>query len=303
MPRLFFLVYIGIHNSSILIKIQNLLKKLYLCEAPLFGSRLMVKKMIKKILNKVNKRIFRMKVDFHTVNNPLKLPTDYNDGYCIIPDNLLHKDAVFYSFGAGEDVEVEAKLVKQYGCECYIFDPTPRSEHHLQLMRDKISAGEKMLIGGTDRPYDLSPELMDKIHFDLLGIWEEDTTVRFYEPKNKEHVSHSITNLQKTEDYIDVEVRQLKTIMAEKGHTQVDFLKMDIEGAEFKVIDNLLSSGVKFHALYLEFHLIDKGDYLKSVKHIQSYISKLEKAGYCFLSGVKNQYYSCIHQDWLNQHK
>jgi hypothetical protein len=42
--------------------------------------------------------------------------------------------------------------------------------------------------------------------------------------------------------------------MAQLGHSQLDVLKMDIEGAEYAVIDSLVSSGVRPRQLLVEFH-------------------------------------------------
>ena len=41
----------------------------------------------------------------------------------------------------------------------------------------------------------------------------------------------------KGEKYIDVNVKKLRSIMNELGHTRIDLLKMDIEGSECDVIE------------------------------------------------------------------
>lgn len=256
--------------------------------------------MLKKLVNKIQKKLYKINVKYQSIEPSMKVATDYQEGYCLLPANLLHKDAIFYSFGAGEDIEVETNFVSQFDCDVHIFDPTPRSLNHINKLKETIAAGKKMPVGSIPNTfYKISADKLSHIHFHPLGVWEEDTKVKFFEPSNKEHVSHSITNLQETDDYIEVKVKQLKTIMQELGHSHIDFLKMDIEGAEFKVIDNILATGVKFHALYLEFHHVDMSKYVKSTQHIESYIHKLEKAGYVFLSGTKNKYFSCVHKDWL----
>jgi len=51
-----------------------------------------------------------------------------------------------------------------------------------------------------------------------------------------------------------VRFHRLKTVMDNLGHRKIDILKMDIEGAEYKVIDDFLSSGIDVRQLLVEFH-------------------------------------------------
>ena len=44
----------------------------------------------------------------------------------------------------------------------------------------------------------------------------------------------------KSEKYINVNVKKLRSIMNELGHTKIDLLKMNIEGSECDVIDDML---------------------------------------------------------------
>ena len=77
--------------------------------------------------------------------------------------------------------------------------------------------------------------------------------MKFYVPKNPEHVSHSLVNLQKTEDFISVKVKRLADIMKELGHQQVDLLKIDIEGAEYKVLQSILEDDLDIPVICVEY--------------------------------------------------
>lgn len=76
-----------------------------------------------------------------------------------------------------------------------------------------------------------------------------------YSTKNENYVSGSILQHDGVkEETIEVEFKSLKSIMKQLGHRHIDILKMDIEGAEFQVIKNILSDGIQFYELCVEFH-------------------------------------------------
>jgi hypothetical protein len=79
------------------------------------------------------------------------------------------------------------------------------------------------------------------------------------------------------DDGIEVTARSLKTIMASLGHEQVDILKMDIEGAEYGVLEGMLNSPLRPTQLLLEFHHRFPG--LSVADTVQAVI-KLRQAGY-----------------------
>jgi len=49
-------------------------------------------------------------------------------------------------------------------------------------------------------------------------------------------------------------VYSLKTIMNKLGHQRLDLLKLDIEGGEYEVLNNLIASEIVVDQLLIEFH-------------------------------------------------
>ena len=49
-------------------------------------------------------------------------------------------------------------------------------------------------------------------------------------------------------------MKRLTTVMKELGHERIDLLKLDIEGAEYGVIEDMQSSGILPKQLLVEFH-------------------------------------------------
>jgi FkbM family methyltransferase len=150
-----------------------------------------------------------------------KVGTRY--GGWIVPASLVRSDWVCYCGGVGEDVSFDIGLVERFGCEVYAFDPTPRAIEYARVHAEK----------------------QPKFHFQDVGLWSSDESLRFYSPPDPAFVSHSAVNLQGTDSYFEAEGRSLPTIMSEYGHANVDLLKIDIEGAEHTVIASMLSAGIR----------------------------------------------------------
>jgi len=233
-----------------------------------------------KILKQKLNKIFSPKLKFEKdlTQGLLRIGNDY--GFCYLPEKLLNAESVVYSFGAGEDISVETAIVNKFNCKVYIFDPTPKSILHFKSLIENTLKGEVTLIGDSQQHYSLNKSNMDLLQYYPYALWNEDTMVRFYEPINKNHVSHSITNIQASETYIDVVAKQLKSIIDEIGNDKIDLLKLDIEGAEYMVLDNILDQNISIKAIYLEFHHSAELNYKQNQLRIQKYIDQLFEKGY-----------------------
>jgi FkbM family methyltransferase len=154
-----------------------------------------------------------------------------NYGGWVIPSSMLNKDSVVYCVGCGEDITFDLGLIEAFSCSVHGFDPTPRAVQHV-----KDNAGN-------------NPNYV----FHEFGLWDCEDTLRFFPPQNPEHVSHSLLNLQKTADYIEVKVKSLLQIMKDIGHQSVNLLKIDIEGAEYRVLHNIISENIPIDIICVEF--------------------------------------------------
>jgi FkbM family methyltransferase len=178
-----------------------------------------------KFLRKLARFLFRPKALL-----PLeKLGSDY--GGWVVPSSLLSATSVCYCAGVGEDITFDLALIQRFGCDVHAFDPTPRSARHVASQAGTI----------------------DRYHFLPVGLWSEDAELKFYVPRNREHVSHSIVNLQQTDDYFVGRCRRLSSLMAELGHAHLDLLKLDIEGAEYAVLQSMLADRILPKVLCVEF--------------------------------------------------
>jgi FkbM family methyltransferase len=206
-----------------------------------------------------------------------KLGTSY--GGWLIPVNSLTSGSICYMAGAGEDISFDVELAKRFQCDVYIFDPTPRSKAHFDTVILAADMG-KQTFTHANIQYDLDKSIVTHLKFKEIGIWKNHDILKFYEPRDSTHVSHSITNLQKTDGYFEAPVEKLSDIMRSLGHDHIDMLKLDIEGAEFPVIDSIIEDKIEIRILCIEFHLEKEKDF----SQVQSTINRLVQNGYAIIA-------------------
>lgn len=110
-----------------------------------------------------------------------------------------------------------------------------------------------------------------------LGIYKEKSKIPFYIDESNSLVSSVLSDSNNQPSY-EIECITLKDALEMTGETKIDLVKMDIEGAEFEVIDNLdsyISSKIdSFLIEYHDFYFAD-GDF-----KISSMEKKLVDLGY-----------------------
>lgn len=197
-----------------------------------------------------------------------RLGSDYGGWPCHV--ELLPASAAAFCVGAGEDVSFDVLLNSRYGARVWCIDPTPRAVEHVR----------SLLEGRAIQEYELRG--FDPTRFRLLSyaLWSADGSLRLYEPSDRRHVSHSAVNLQKTSAYIVVEARRLESLLAEAGLTHLDLLKLDVEGAEYTVIEDLCRSRVRPTQLLIEFEEVNRPGSLAAPSRIAAAVHQLQRAGY-----------------------
>lgn len=205
-----------------------------------------------------------------------RLGTSY--GGWVIPLDYLDKEAICYCAGAGEDISFDVALINTFGCHVYSFDPTPRAIAHVTQLIAKVRAGQSMFINhNLETTYRLSVSDLDKLHFFDYGLFGESKHMRFYAPQKASHVSHSVLNLQRTDRFFEAPCKNLSAIMEELGHSRLDLLKLDIEGAEYSVLDDMIRLGIRPRILCVEF---DEALLQKKSDNANKFIRKLVREGY-----------------------
>ncbi|HEX7387967.1 MAG TPA: FkbM family methyltransferase [Castellaniella sp.] len=166
----------------------------------------------------------------------------------------MTKDSTCYLAGAGEDISFDTILVRQFGCRVRIIDPTPRAIKHFEALSEAVAAGRPFSVNGsTSEFYHVSPSDLERMSFLPIGLAGLDQEMKFYFPKDPQHVSCSTANLQRTSEFFTAQCHRLSAIMKQQGDYKIDLLKIDIEGAEYEVIRDITDSGVPPRLLLVEF--------------------------------------------------
>jgi FkbM family methyltransferase len=145
---------------------------------------------------------------------------------------MINAKSVIYSFGIGTDVSFDLGLMERFGVTVHAFDPTPASiawvtEHHSR------------------------PDLI--VH--AYGLAHFNGTQQFYPPDNSDHISHTLVPKTASSAHaFEAEFKTLDAIMKELGHDRIDVLKMDIEGAEYEVVEDILRKKIFPQQLLVEYH-------------------------------------------------
>ena len=138
---------------------------------------------------------------------------------------------VVYACGVGTDISFERDLITRYGVAIHAFDPTP-----LAL---EWAARQRLPEGFRLHPY---------------GIADYDGTARFAPPRKLKFASFSMVRGGGVGAAVEAPVRRLGTLRDTLGLAMPDVLKLDIEGAEYGVLADLLAGPLRPGQILVEFH-------------------------------------------------
>lgn len=165
----------------------------------------------------------------------LDVPIIEEGGWRYHPD-ALGRDSVVYSLGIGKDTDFDQALMRRFGLRVHAFDPTPSTAEW--LLEHPQGPG---------------------FHFHPWAVTAADGTLTLYPRMRKDGRKSSVMYTMVADgaaqaDAIEVPAFSLGSIASRLGHGRLDLLKMDIEGAEYDVLDTLADLAVKPRQLLVEFH-------------------------------------------------
>lgn len=166
----------------------------------------------------------------------------------------LDARSVIYSAGLGYDISFEHGLVQKFGCSIVMCDPSPSGLTTMALPENKIP----------------------QFKFHPLALADRCGTLNFAPPKRA--IEGSWFTTKDSAGSLEVPSIDLQTLMQRNGHTRIDLLKIDIEGSEYAVLDDLLARRLPVRQILVEFHHGNLPGIRRS--HTIRTILKLTAAGY-----------------------
>lgn len=173
--------------------------------------------------------------------------------------SVLDADSVVYSLGVGDTIEFDLALIERTGATVHAFDPTP---------------GTYATLAANALP--------NQFRFHPWAVAAEDGTLSLY-PRVRKDGSLSemmytlVPDPASAADAIHVPAHTVGSIAKQLGHTGIDLLKMDIEGAEYDVIKELLAGEHRPRQMLVEFHHRHAG---LGRQHTESAVAAMQAAGY-----------------------
>jgi len=151
-------------------------------------------------------------------------------GVWVVATAGLGPDSVVWSFGIGDNIAWDLAMIERFGCAVHAFDPTPRA---LAWLRTQA--------------------LPATFHSHPIGLGAADGELHFAAPRRDRDVNFRPV-ASAVQGGITAPVRRLSTLARDLGIAHIDVLKIDIEGGEYAVLQDLLAHGPLPQQLLVEFH-------------------------------------------------
>ena len=149
-------------------------------------------------------------------------------GYWTLATTGLNRDTMVWSFGIGKDMSCELELIERYGLRVLAFDPTPIA---LEWVKRQ--------------------DLPEEFKVFPFGVADYDGLARFAPPRKQGFASYSMV---REGTGLHAPVRRMTTLQRELNLLSPDVVKMDVEGAEYAVVADMVRSGYRPAQVLVEFH-------------------------------------------------
>lgn len=173
-------------------------------------------------------------------------------GGWVVDLELIPQNSTIISAGVGEDISFDLAMIEKRNVNVIGIDPTKKSHDFIEKTKPK--------------------------NFQLIkkALWNKKETITLYKNRIDAYVSesvlesHSFTN--KKQSY-ETETITLPELL--EKHKNVSVIKMDVEGAEYEIIESLIELSIP--QLCVEFHHFCSD---KTLQDTINAINKLKELGY-----------------------
>lgn len=183
---------------------------------------------IKLFLKRISGRELWLKTD--TERSRLE-----SDGWMYIPE-LLGPHSIVYSLGVGDSIDLDMDLIHHHSLSVHAFDPTPYSGEWIANL-----------------------ELPSNFVFHPWAAAGKDGSLRLYRRRNRRGRTSKVmwtadSSAGDDGDFVDAPAYTIRTMMDKLGHERIDLLKVDVEGAEYAILEGLGDVPQPPTQLLVEYH-------------------------------------------------
>lgn len=154
------------------------------------------------------------------------------------------KPPIVYGFGVGKEISWDLSVIEACDCEMWAFDNTPVAIDYIRKLHEengKTDSKGNVIVKAPPTSWHLMPFLIGTENGNVTLELPPGHTISFGPPLDKETRDKLEMELDETKrgrrkKTILRPARTLQSLMRSLGHTRLDVLKIDIEGAEFPII-------------------------------------------------------------------
>ncbi len=217
-------------------------------------------------LSKIAQRVKQWRDHFYSLRVNGKLSLGKEDVWTII-DNRL-QNPVVYSGGVGKNISFELELITLFQAQVFLYDP---SETGINTMKNILP--------------------IEGLKFSPVALSDLDGILKLYVPVNPEEGSYTkYVHRKGNIKTIEFPCRKISSLMNENGHSKIDILKLDIEGSEYGVLENILDDRIEIDQLCIEFHHFFDDIHKSETRNA---MARLKRAGYVMTHRQELNYLFC----------
>lgn len=230
----------------------------------------------------------------------VRLGSEYG-GWEFVDEEELYNSTII-SAGLGRDASFDIEFIQKYDSDVIVIDPTPQAvDHFKKIIQSLGDPKTRQYNQSGEQPinaYELSNIDESQLSHIKKALYNKQTEIEFYKPEIESHVSHSIINWQNDysndSDYIEVQADTVTSVIDNQNISEKDvpLIKLDIEGAEIEVIEQMIDYGFTPKQILVEFdELHNPSD--KAFDRVDRAHNSLLKKGYELIhtDGIANFLY------------
>ena len=224
---------------------------------------------LRKIKKKISLFIYLRQLKNYTELNNLEF----------VPDNILYypseKMETIFDCGCSKDAELAIALMNKYKAKVFCVDPTNKHSIHLRELEKKHN----------------------NLRYLKYAIVAVSRTIEFHESIDNESGSISNNHQNIKKDSIksyEVEAVNLLSLIKKSNVSEVDYIILDLECAEYELINSLKENDLApFKQIFIEFHhfCIEEKSYKDTIKCVSKIrdmgfkVYSLDLRNFLFVSG------------------